>query len=109
MYQVVRNDQIAPEVHRLVVKAPRVAVARKPGQFVIVRADDQSERIPLTIADADPEADTITLIVQAVGTSTRRIIATEAGGALRDVAGPLGRATEIERFGKVVKRLEHFA
>jgi NAD(P)H-flavin reductase len=102
MFRVVSNEVLAPDVHRLVVEAPRVAAARKPGQFVIVRADDESERIPLTIADADPGAGTITLIVQAVGDSTRQIVGTPAGGSLRNVAGPLGRPTEIERWGKVV-------
>ena len=101
LYKIVHNRQIAPEVHRLVVVAPRVAAARKPGQFVIVRAAEGAERIPLTIADADPDAGTITLIVQAVGPSTRQIVA-PADGAIRDVAGPLGRPTEIEKFGEVV-------
>jgi NAD(P)H-flavin reductase len=101
MFEILKNEQIAPQVHRLVVKAPRVAAARLPGQFVIVRAGEHSERIPLTIADADASACTITLIVQAVGPSTQEIVA--AGkAALRDVAGPLGRATEIERLGKIV-------
>ena len=102
MFEVIHNAELAPDVHRLVVKAERVARARRPGQFVIVRRDDGAERIPLTIADADPDAGTITLIVQAVGPSTRDIVATRAGGFLRDVAGPLGRETEIERWGRVV-------
>ena len=102
MFEVIRTEEIAPETHRLVVRAPRVATARKAGQFVIVRHEEGDERIPLTIADADAEAGTITLIIQAVGPGTRDIVATPAGGAIRDVAGPLGRATEIERWGKVV-------
>ena len=102
MYEVVHNEQIAPQVHRMVVRAPRVAAARRPGQFVIVRASERCERIPLTIADADPQGGTITLLIQAVGVSTREIVATPAGGALRDVAGPLGHATEIAEFGRVV-------
>ena len=102
MYDVLSNEQIAPAVHRLVVEAPRVAAARQPGQFVIVRAGEHSERIPLTIADADAAAGTITLIVQSIGVGTQEITDTAAGAALRDVAGPLGRATEIENLGKVV-------
>ena len=102
MFKVVSNEVLAPEVHRLVVEAPRVAAARRPGQFVIVRCREGAERIPLTIADADPEAGTITLIIQAVGESTREIVSVGPGAALRDVAGPLGRATEIQRWGKVV-------
>ena len=100
MFAVIRNDVLAPQVHRLVVRAPRVAAARQPGQFVIVHLKEGAERIPLTIADA--EGDTITLIVQAVGYSTTNLVATPAGGFIRDVAGPLGRATEIEKWGKVV-------
>jgi ferredoxin--NADP+ reductase len=102
VFEILRNDILAPQVHRLVVKAPRVALARKPGQFVIVRLREGAERIPLTIADADPQAGTITLIIQAVGPSTQEMVATPAGAALRDVAGPLGRPTEIHRWGKVV-------
>jgi len=101
MFPVLTNELIAPQVHRLVVRAPRVAAARQPGQFVIVRHEEGDERIPLTIADADAAAGTITLIVQAVGEATRDIVATPAGGGIRDVAGPLGRPTEIKRWGRV--------
>jgi NAD(P)H-flavin reductase len=99
---VVRNEVIAPDIHRLVVSAPRIAAARLPGQFVIVRHCEGDERIPLTIADADPSAGTITLIIQAVGEGTRDIVNTPAGGSIRDVAGPLGRPTEVHDFGRVV-------
>jgi NAD(P)H-flavin reductase len=102
MYKVVSNETLAPGVHRMVVEAPRVAAARQPGQFVIVHCCEGAERIPLTIADADPQVGTITLVAQALGDSTNRIVATQAGEAIRDVAGPLGRATEIEKWGKVV-------
>jgi NAD(P)H-flavin reductase len=102
MFEVLSNEVLAPQVHRLIVRAPRVAAARQPGQFVIVRLEEGAERIPLTIADADPAAGTITLIIQAVGLSTQRIVATPAGGFIRDVAGPLGRATEIHKVGRVV-------
>jgi len=101
MFEVVSNDTLAPNLHRMVVRAPRIAAARKAGQFVIVRADRGEERIPLTIGDADPAKGTITLFVQAIGASTRRIVSTPAGGALRDVAGPLGQPTHIENFGRV--------
>ena len=101
MFKVVDNAVLAPNVHRLVVEAPRVARARQAGQFVIVRKDASAERIPLTIADADPDAGTITLIVQAVGASTRAIAATPAGEALRDVAGPLGQPTHLDVWGRV--------
>ena len=96
VFEVKSNEQLAPKLHRVVVAAPRVARARKPGQFVIVRHDEGAERIPLTIADADSEAGTITLIVQAIGASTQAIVGTPVGGFLRDVAGPLGKPTELE-------------
>ena len=102
MFEVIANDTLAPQVHRIVVRAPRVAAARLPCQFVIVRLKEGAERIPLTIADADAAAGTITLIIQAVGHTTQEICAVAAGGAIRDVAGPLGKHTEIEKVGKVV-------
>ena len=102
MFEVIRNEEIAPEIHRMVVRAPRIAAARRPGQFVIVRHEEGDERIPLTIADADAKAGTITLIIQAVGQGTKDIVATPPGGGILDVAGPLGMATEVEKFGRVV-------
>jgi NAD(P)H-flavin reductase len=101
MFEVLENQELAPQVYRMVVKAPRVAAARKAGQFVIVHLAEGSERIPLTIADADPSAGTITLIIQATGYSTQQIVATGVGGFIRDVAGPLGKPTEIKLWGKV--------
>jgi NAD(P)H-flavin reductase len=102
MFRVLSNDEIAPQLHRMVIEDPRVAKARKPGQFVIVRCDEGCERIPLTIADDDAQAGTITLIIQAVGRSTKRIVAVQAGEYLRDIVGPHGQPTEIENWGKVV-------
>ncbi len=101
MFNVLSNETLAPGLHKMVLLAPRVAAARHPGQFVIVRAMVGAERIPLTIGDADPERGTITLFIQAIGASTQRIVDVPAGGALRDVAGPLGMPTHIERWGKV--------
>ena len=75
MFEVVSNEEIAPKLHRMVIRAPRVARARKPGQFVIVRVGEGAERIPLTIADDDAAAGTVTLIIQAVGRSTQNIVA----------------------------------
>jgi NAD(P)H-flavin reductase len=102
MFRVVSNEEIAPQLHRMVIEAPRVARARKPGQFAMVRCAPGRERIPLTIADDDPAAGTITLIIQAVGISTREIVATPAGAFLSDLAGPLGQPTEVELLGRVV-------
>lgn len=102
MNKILEKEFFSEAVAKLVVDAPLIAAARRPGHFVIVRCGENGERIPLTIADADPERGTITLVVQAVGESTRRICALNAGDSLTDVVGPLGRATHIERFGTVV-------
>jgi ferredoxin--NADP+ reductase len=101
MFEVVSNVVLAPNLHRMTLRAQRIAAARKPGQFVIVRAAEGEERIPLTIGDADPKSGTITLFIQAIGESTRRIVDVAEGGVLRDVAGPLGMPTEIEPWGRV--------
>lgn len=102
MFEVLSNDLIGPSVHRMTIRAPRIAAARKPGQFVIIRLAEGEERIPLTIGDADSTAGTITLFIQAVGASTRMVVSTPVGGSIRDVAGPLGKATHIEKWGRVV-------
>jgi ferredoxin--NADP+ reductase len=101
-YEVLANAPLSAGVHRLLVRAPRVAAARRPGQFVIVRLCDGAERIPLTIADADPGAGTITLVIQVAGKSTADLVAVPAGGAIRDVAGPLGRPTDLVAGGSAV-------
>ena len=102
MHRIVLNEELAPGVHRLVISAPLVAKARKPGQFVIVRLDQGHERIPLTIADGDATAGTITLVIQAMGHGTKAIVATPAGGMIRDVAGPLGAPTHLLERGFAV-------
>ena len=102
MHRVLRTEQLSPNVHRLVVEAPRIAEIRRPGQFVIVRLGPGAERIPLTIADADPAAGTITLIIQAVGKSTADLTELRAGDAITDVAGPLGRPTDLIESGHAV-------
>ncbi len=102
MHQILSRETIGPDVCRYVVEAPEIARRRKPGQFVIVRICEGGERIPLTIADADPQAGTITLIVQTVGKSTLQMSRMGPGDLLADVAGPLGRPTHIGNFGTVV-------
>ncbi len=101
MFQLTKNIRIAPNIHRIDITSPHIASLRRPGQFVIVRVAEGEERIPLTIADADESAGTISLIVQRIGESTRRIVETPEGESFRDVAGPLGRHTEIRKIGKV--------
>ena len=102
MYKIVSKEYFSPKVVKLVVQSPEIARARRPGHFVIVRCGDKGERIPLTIADADVLAGTITLVVQDVGFSTHAICGLEVGDSFTDVVGPLGKATHIENFGTVV-------
>lgn len=100
MYTIVHKETLAPRVSRYVVQAPDVARARQAGQFVILRPHDDSERIPLTIADGD--SDTISLVVQEVGRTTAVMADMKAGQAFADVCGPLGKPTHIEKLGTVV-------
>jgi len=93
---------IADQIKLLKIYAPVIARKWEPGQFVIVRINNKGERIPLTIVDADPEAGTITLIVQAIGKSTKELTQLETGEVIRDVVGPLGNPSEIQYFGNVV-------
>lgn len=102
MFQIVGKEYFSEKVVKLEVEAPMIAQSRRPGHFVIVRVGNGGERIPLTIADANIERGTITLVVQAVGDSTRKICALEIGDSFTDVVGPLGQATHIEKVGTVV-------
>ena len=102
MNRIVHKEYFSERVVRLDVEAPLIARSRRPGHFVIVIPDEKGERIPLTIADADKERGTITLVVQAVGYSTEKICALGEGDYLHDVVGPLGRATKIGKVGTVV-------
>ena len=102
MNKIVVKEHFSEKVVRLVVEAPLIARSRRPGHFVIVRTGEHGERIPLTIADADIEKGTITLVVQAVGDSSSKICALNAGDYLTDVVGPLGQATHIANVGTVV-------
>jgi ferredoxin/flavodoxin---NADP+ reductase len=102
MHTVVSKTRLSPNVTRLDVAAPRIARIRQPGQFVIVHLGPGAERIPLTIADADPAGGTIALVIQAVGKSTRDLVALEPGQAIADVAGPLGKPTELIPSGRAL-------
>ena len=102
MHQVVATRPLSPNVTRLDVVAPRIAQIRQPGQFVIVHLAEGAERIPLTIADADPQAGTIALVIQAVGKSTNELVALKPGEAIADIAGPLGRPTELISSGRAL-------
>ena len=102
MFKIVKKRELAENVDEFVVEAPLIAQKAKPGQFVIIRVNAKGERIPLTIADKDPEAGTITLMVQRVGKSTYHLSCFDEGNSIRDVVGPLGRPTHLEKWGHVV-------
>ena len=102
MHLVTARRQLSPNVTRLDVAAPRIAQIRRPGQFVIVRRTAGAERIPLTIADADPGAGMIALVIQSVGKSTRELVALQPGAAIQDISGPLGVPTELITGGKAL-------
>ena len=102
MNKIISKRFFSDNVAELVVEAPLIAKSRRAGHFVIVRVDQQSERMPLTIADADIAAGTITLVVQRIGVSSAKLCAMNAGDYLADVVGPLGQATRIENYGTVV-------
>lgn len=94
-HQVVRATALSPVVHRLDVVPARIAEVRQAGQFVIVHQGPGAERIPLTIAEADADAGTIGLVIQAVGRSTRDLVTLRVGDVIADIAGPLGQPTEL--------------
>ncbi len=102
MNKVISKEQLSEKVFKIVVEAPQIARARRAGHFVIVRVGEEGERVPLTIAAADVAAGTITLVVQAVGVSTQKLCDLPVGACVTDIVGPLGRATDIRRFGTVV-------
>jgi len=102
VYDIVEARPLARGIKLFVIKAPRIARKQKPGQFVIVRLDDCGERIPLTIADANPEAGTVTIVVQAIGKTTMLLSMLQAGDKILDIVGPLGKPSEIENFGTSV-------
>jgi ferredoxin--NADP+ reductase len=102
MYQILDREDYSADVFMQVVQAPAVAAACQPGQFIILRIDEEGERIPLTIADFDREAGTITIVVQAVGKSTRQLQTLGKGDWITNFIGPLGVSSEIEKVGTVV-------
>jgi ferredoxin--NADP+ reductase len=102
MHPIVARAQLSPNVTRLLVEASRIAEIRRAGQFVIVRRGPGAERIPLTIADVDRSAGTITLVIQAIGKSTNDLTALQVGDAITDIAGPLGNPTTLLEGGHAV-------
>ena len=102
MNKIVSKRFFSENVAEIVVEAPLIARSRRAGHFVIVRVDKNSERMPLTISDADIDKGTITLVVQRIGVSSSKLCALEAGDTIADLVGPLGKATDIRKFGTVV-------
>lgn len=102
MNKIVNREQFSEKVFKLEVEAPLIAKARKAGHFVIVRVGEKGERMPLTIAEANTQKGTITLVIQEVGLSTQRLAKLQVGDYITDVVGPLGQATHIENYGTVV-------
>jgi ferredoxin--NADP+ reductase len=102
MYPILKADYIAPDVKMFNIHAPYIAKKHQAGQFVILRVHDQGERIPITIADSDPETGEITIIVQGIGRTTKEVNMKEAGDHLEDLVGPLGAPTHIEKWGRAV-------
>src|SRR5271165_2807929 len=102
MFPIVATRQVARGIKLFEIKAPRIAKKQRPGQFVIVRLDDTGERVPLTMADANPEAGTVTIVVQGIGKTTMLLNMLEAGDSILEVVEPLGKPSEIEKFGTTV-------
>lgn len=102
MNRIISKEQFSENVVKLVVEAPRIARSRKPGHFIILRIDEQGERIPLTIAEADEQAGTISLVVQKVGVSSTRLCEMNPGDSIHDLVGPLGKATKIHQVGTIL-------
>jgi ferredoxin--NADP+ reductase len=101
-YRIIERKMIVPNIHELVVEAPNVAASVRPGQFVIVRPSDKGERTPLSVSDYDTEKGTVTSLFQEVGESTSKLALLKPGMTVPTYVGPLGVATEIEKFGTVV-------
>ncbi|MGC8894242.1 MAG: sulfide/dihydroorotate dehydrogenase-like FAD/NAD-binding protein [candidate division WOR-3 bacterium] len=101
-YRILKKETLAPQIKLMEIEAPYVARVARPGQFIVLRIHEQGERIPITIGKADREKGTLTIAFQEVGKTTFQLGTLEAGDELLDVVGPLGKASEIEKFGTVV-------
>jgi NAD(P)H-flavin reductase len=102
MFEILSKKAVAQSITEFVIKAPYIAKKHKAGNFVIIRVNAHGERIPLTIVDSDPESGTITIMVQAIGKTTKLLSMQKEGDFLLDVAGPLGNPTPIQKYGTVV-------
>jgi len=102
MVLILKNEEVAPNIFEMVVEHRRLAKKVKPGHFVIVMTEEDGERIPLTAADFDADAGTLTLVIMAVGTSTKKLVQRKKGDTLFALMGPLGHPSEIENYGTVI-------
>ncbi len=102
MAKILKRERLVPNIHLIEVEAPEIAMKSKPGQFVIIMPDERGERIPLTIADWDREKGSVTSIFMVVGTSTHKLSYLNAGDEVPVFVGPLGKPSEIEKFGTVL-------
>jgi ferredoxin--NADP+ reductase len=100
-FEILDRERCAQDVYRLTIEAPRIPQAARAGQFIIVRVDERGERIPLTLLDFSGERGSVDIVFQVVGTTTDKLSRLGAGDCLADVVGPLGRPTEVARFGRV--------
>ena len=100
MYKIITKEMLTPTICRMKVEAPRLAAAALPGQFLIVRATENGERIPLTISDYDKEAGTVTIVTQQIGASSSEIISFEQGESFKDVVGPLGIPSDFTEMSE---------
>jgi ferredoxin--NADP+ reductase len=102
MTKIIRRERLVPNIHLLEIEAPEVARRCRPGQFVMLMPDERGERIPLTLADWDADAGTVTTVFMAVGTSTQKLALKQAGDELPVFVGPMGKPAEIQKFGTVL-------
>lgn len=108
MFPVKEKQLLTPTISKMKVFAPRLSSAAAPGQFLIVRTDENGERIPLTISDYDKEEGTVTIVTQAIGASTEEILAMETGDAFEDVVGPLGRPSDFCSMSEEELASQHY-
>jgi ferredoxin/flavodoxin---NADP+ reductase len=102
LFKIVHAQFIAPGIKRFTIEAPRIARKQRPGQFVIIRINEKGERIPLTIERSDPEKGTVNIVVQSIGKTTNLLNSLETGDSILDIVGPLGKPSEVRKFGTVV-------
>ncbi|MBQ4128003.1 MAG: sulfide/dihydroorotate dehydrogenase-like FAD/NAD-binding protein [Alistipes sp.] len=108
MFKILEKRELTDNIYLLRIEAPRVAQSALPGQFVIVRVDEQGERVPLTIADFDKEQGSVTIVIQAIGVSTRKLCTMNEGDSIADFAGPLGNPSEFVNMSAEELAKRHF-